>query len=407
MREPSRLRRWTALAVGGCLAVSGCAGVGPREDAETLEEMEPIELIYSESNVETAAHVQAMQTFMDEVTEKTDGKITFKTYYAEALHPLEEGISSIQSGLTDITFVSASNAPDQLPVGVWEAELAQGTINPEFPQTAIEGTPVQFAAYQSGLVEDELAKYDATSLVTWSTAPNNLLCKPRVGTASDAAGNIVRTPGPPFSEEVNELGMSNVFMPVADVYEAMQRGVIDCFMNVVSPFITLSMWDEAKYFVPGNFATSVGSQLLMNKSVLESMPLEVQQIFFDARVDLLAGIMEKTVASYVKWAEEAPAKGVEFIDPTPFNTAIDAARAKYTEEAQADPPEGVDDAEGFADELSSLAAGWRKAATGLDVESGSPTTEEGWVDLYKASGEIDWDAYREALHEYLAAYRPE
>jgi len=172
--------------------------------------------------------------------------------------------------------------------------------------------------------------------------------------------------------------------------------------------MTLSMWDEAKYYVPANFATSVGSQLLISKSTLESLPLEVQQIIFDARVNLLANIIEKTVASNVTWAEEAPAKGVEFVDPTEFNKAIESAREKYTEDALANPPDGVDDAEAFSDDLSSLAADWRKTGgKNLKVESGSPTTEQDWIDLYQSTESIDWDAYREALREYLASYRPE
>jgi TRAP-type C4-dicarboxylate transport system substrate-binding protein len=412
------MRRTTSrVFVGGvlvaALALTSC-GSGDEGTSESqatgegpsLADMDPVVLTYSDSNVETAAHVMAMKSFMEQVTEATNGKITFETYYAAALHPVTEAVSAVESGLTDITFVSPSNVPEALPAALWETTVAQGAINPEFPQSLIQGTPVQFAAYQEGALAEELATHDAMTLATWGTAPNSAICKAEVTSVDQAAGKTIRTPGPPFTDEVAQLEMTSVTLPVTDVFEGLQRGVIDCFMNVISPFITLGVWDEAKYFIPANFATSVGSQLLMNKSVLESLPLDAQRIIFDARIDLLADIVEASVARNVQWAEEAPGKGVVFVDPTEFNEEIDVARKAYTEAALDGPPAGVDDADAFAEELQSSAADWDEAAADLQINSGSPTTEEGWIELYSSVSDIDWDAYKQTLHDFLEPYRP-
>ena len=414
MRNTKRTRIFIGSLLVAALAVTGCTTGGgtaaptaeATDEGPTLDDMEPIVLTYSDSNVETAAHVIAMQDFMDRVTEETDGKITFETYYAAALHPVTEALSAIQSGLTDITFVSPSNVPDLLPKALWETVLSQDAIESEFPLSLTEGTPVQFAAYQDDVLAGELAQYDATTLATWGTAPNSAICKPEVTTAEEASGKTIRTPGPPFLNEVEQLGMTSVTLPVTDVFEGLQRGVIDCFMNVISPFITLGIWDEAKYFIPAHFATSAGSQLLIKKSVLESLPIDVQRIIFDARIDLLADILEATLARNVEWANEAPGKGVTFADPTSFNKEIEVAREKYTEAAIQDAPEGVDDPQGFADDLAGLATSWQEVGGDLEIELGSPTTEEGWIDLYRSVEDIDWDAYVEALHTYLDPYRP-
>ncbi|MGO4689641.1 hypothetical protein AB4Y94_02520 [Glaciibacter sp. 2TAF33] len=398
----------TALLATGC-ASGGAPGGGAAPQASegsSLDTMEPIALTYSDSNVETAAHVMAMQKFMDQVTKGTDGKITFETYYAASLHPVTEALSAIQSGLTDITFVSPSNVPDSIPTALWETTLAQSAIKPDFPMSLIQGTPVQFAAYQDGPLAKELATYDAATLVTWGTAPNSAICKSEVTSAAQAAGKTIRTPGPPFVDEVEQMKMTSVTLPVTDVFEGLQRGVIDCFMNVISPFITLGVWDEAKYFIPAHFATSAGSQLLIKKSVLESLPLEAQRVIFDARVDLLADIVKSSVARNVQWANEAPAKGVTFVDPTSFNKAIDVARDAYTKAAIKTPPAGVTDAKGFAKNLSGLADGWDKIAADLDVRSGAPSTQKDWVELYKSVDDIDWGAYADKLHEFLKPYRP-
>ncbi|MFB9859484.1 TRAP transporter substrate-binding protein DctP [Paenarthrobacter aurescens] len=368
--------------------------------------MEPLVLTYSDSNVETAAHVSAMKGFMEKVTEATHGKITFETHYAATLHPVTEALSAIETGLTDITLVAPSNVPELLPAALWETTVAQSVITPEFPMSLIQGTPVQTAAYEEGPLAEELAKYDAATLATWGTAPNSALCKSEIASAEQAAGKRARTAGPPLVDEVEQMGMTSVTLPVTDVFEGLQRGVIDCFVNVVSPFITLGLSDEAKYFIPAHFAVSYGTQLLIKKSVLESMPLEAQQIIFDARVDLLTATLKATLARNVQWANEASAEGVTFVDPTTFNEAIDVARQEYTKAALENAPSGIGDPAGFTDKLTGFADRWDDAAAGLEIKSGSPTNQQDWTELYQSVEDIDWDAYGDALHEFLAPYRP-
>lgn len=412
MRKSTRIRAIpsgalaTVLVLAGCAAGDGGGGGGDASAGGGLEDLEPIVLTYSESNVETAAHVQAMQTFMDTVTEKTDGKITFETYYAASLFPVTEALSAIQSGLADITFVSSSNVPDLVPAALWETTVAQDAVDLEFPLSLTQGTPIQMAASVDGPLAEELSAYDAETLVTWGTAPNSALCKPEISSADQVEGKTIRTPGPPFLQEVGALGMINATLPVTDVFEGLQRGVIDCFMNVVSPFITLGIWDEAKYFIPANFGASFGSQLIIKKSVLESLPLEVQQIIFDAKVDLLPDILEATLARNVQWAQEGPDMGVSFVDPTTFNVAIEGAREEYVADAIANPPAAITDPEGFVDDLAGYAASWDDLASGLEIESGSPANQEDWIALYESVENIDWDAYSEVLHEFMAQYRP-
>jgi hypothetical protein len=112
------------------------------------------------------------------------------------------------------------------------------------------------------------------------------------------------------------------------------------------------------------------------------------------------------VARNAQWAEESPGKGVVFVDPTEFNKGIEVAREKYTQAALDSPPAGVEDGEAFAEELNGLVSDWDKAAADLEIKSGSPTTEEGWIELYSSVSDIDWDAYKETMHEFLDRYRP-
>jgi len=404
--------RKTSLMAAGIAAtlVAALTGCTSAPSAATggggLDDMKPIVLKYSDSNVESAAHAIAFKSFMDEVTEKTDGKITFETYFSGTLHPATEALSALQGGLTDITFVAPSNLPDQLPVGLWNSVVGQG-YNASFPDGLTAGAPVQMAMYETDAMKAELEKYDAAPLATWNSVPNSMLCKEPVQSAEDVNGLAVRTGGPPWTEEVEALGMTNVSIAAADLYEGLQRGVIDCTTNVVSVFMTMGLWDEAKQFIPADFGMSIGAGLLMKKSVLDSLPLEVQQIIFDARIHLATKLIETTLQKNLEWGEKAKDKGVEFKDPSSFNAVLDKVREDRAAKLIDSAPAGVADPEGYIAEYGKLSQDWSaKVADILSVSNAQPTTEQGWIDAYLAVKDIDWNEYEKTLAEFMGQYRP-
>lgn len=410
-KTPNLIRSPRAImvaTVATALVLTGCATgqTTPTSTDDGLEAMDPIVLTYSDSSVDTAAHAVAMKGFMERVTEATDGAITFETYFSGTLHSVSEAVTALESGLTDIAFMSARATPDSLPITAWEVEIAQDAIPAGFPTSLTTGTPVQFALYQDGPIADELASHDIAPLATWTSVPYPMLCKPAVESAADLQGKTSFTGGPTDRAEIAALGMTPVSLPIADAYEGLQRGVVDCIPNVVSSLMTLSLWDEAKHFIPANFAMSGGLGLFFKKSVLESLPLEAQRVIFDEQAKLLADIVSTTLERNVQWSEEAEAKGIVWVDPADVNEQITAARAEYVADAIQNPPTAQLDADAVVAALDEHVANWESVSEGLAFEAGAPETAQGWIDLYASVGTADWAAYEEALREYLAPFRP-
>lgn len=402
------LRQLAAAGVVGAMALTaGCAGEQKSSAGGSLESMEPVVLRYSDPGVETTAHGTALEAFMDEVRAKTNGKVDFETYYSGTLHSATEALDAVKSGLTDISFVSTATFPDNMPAGLWGNGVAQSG-DTGFPNAILEGTPVQMGMYEKDeVLRNELAAYDAEPLMFWNSVPFNILCNKPIETREQAAGLVARTGGTPWQQEVEALGMSNVFLPTADLYEGMQRGVIDCVVNPVSVFMTTGIWEDAKYYSPASFSVAAGSGLVVNSKVLAGLPLEARQIIFDARSKLVSDLVHVTLDRNVQWAKEASVKGVQYADPKALNAVLDPLRKERVAGLEAAAPDAVNDPGNFIAEFRAAEDHWATVVEkDLGIANAEPASSEEWIEAFRSVEDINWAEYEKAVQEYLLPYRP-
>src|SRR6187397_3070272 len=135
MAQTKRSFPLVAGALGVVALLAGCASGGgsaaPTEQASADTEnfdwstVEPVELTVSHIFSPGATSTNLIEDWMEAVTEQTEGKVTFDYYPTATLHPAPEALSAMQTGLTDITFVSHGYWPDQLPVSNWDDIVVQ------------------------------------------------------------------------------------------------------------------------------------------------------------------------------------------------------------------------------------------------------------------------------------------
>jgi len=82
-------------------------------------------------------------------------------------------------------------------------------------------------AYRPVMAE-RLAKFGGVLLTHWPFNPQIVFCKDKVESLSDLAGRKVRASGAPASDTLKELHSTAVNMTGGEVYQALQRGLVDC-----------------------------------------------------------------------------------------------------------------------------------------------------------------------------------
>lgn len=414
MTTPHALRRGIpAIALLSTVAlVAGCTAGGgaPAGDAdgETLESMDPIVLRVSDPNPESASNAIALTEWMDYVTEETDGKVTFETYFSGTLHSGVEGLSALEQGLTDITFYYPGYFADELPVANWVTRTfaVEGTAG--YPHSGLANGPATAVLYEeSEDIRAELAEYNAVPLAIWGGGTYDLLCTKPVDSLETAKGILVNSAGAPWIGEVESLGMTNEFIEIPEEYEAMQRGILDCTTNTVSPMMSRGTWEVAKYYIPVDFSPSLAVGYMFNQEVWDSLPLEVRQIMHDGKSIIMGGFNEVANERYAEFAEKAPEMGVKFLDPTALNEALRPFQEKMAGEVVSSAPAGATHAQEDFDLFSSEMDKWVSILVDdLGIKQVEKTPDD-LVDLYLSVRDVPWDDYKAAIQESLEPYRPE
>lgn len=155
----------------------------------------------------------------------------------------------------------------------------------------------------------------------------------------DFEGMKFRTAGI-WGEMLNEAGASVVTMPGGEVYEALQRGVIDAF-EFSTPGVDWSAgFHELGAYVhgPGIHAPQAAFEVLINKDVWNSLPADLQSIFEHSCEASLVRSWSLVDGADVIAVEALKAYGTEFVSlPEDVQIAITKlAHEKYAELAADD-----------------------------------------------------------------------
>ncbi|MDR5654798.1 hypothetical protein [Ruixingdingia sedimenti] len=228
----------------GLTVLAGLAGLPAMAAAETLAEMKPVT-----PRIATLYGPESWFTWpMAAFTERTGGKVAFEYYYAGSLVPAKDLASDLGSGLFEFGFVLGAYDPVRFPVDQWQGSLAL-PLDPDPVRETIL-TALATLEWTAGLQahRNELLKADIYPLMPSLpvTGPFGTLCREDNSTLGSLQGKRIRVAGDTWTKEAQNLGMTPVTLPIIEVYQAFQSGVIDCWMGGHGDAGALGLWDHGK-----------------------------------------------------------------------------------------------------------------------------------------------------------------
>lgn len=395
MSTTRKLVATTAASVLGAMALVAC-GDSSTEAAGSMEEMGDITLSIADIDPEGGVYNNALKVFMEEVENASDGQITFELYSAGSLMPGNEMLQGVGSGTADIGRVISFYFPNELPVSNWLTDL--GNVKSDsYPHGLIESAlSGQRLHMMDGPIKDEFESNNLVPIVDYPTAQAyDLLCTKPVNSAAEAEGLRVRTGGALHVNEVEAMGMVPVDLPTTEMYEGLQRGIVDCAALNLSGHINYSLWEVAPYYVPTAMSQLNAMPLVMNKDKWDSLPQEAQQILKDAGTKSLTSLLDEFVGIYERFAVEGPeAHDIEFMDSSELDEKLVAFQEERVANATDSAPAGVDGS-ALITEVEESNAHWRDV---LENEIGLPVAERDPASIqnsYIDAGDVDlaplWD----------------
>lgn len=285
--------RSVALAVASLLLVAGCgngdaddepaAADDPAEVEEDTDDDAPAEdmgdpVTLNLAHPFPAGHliqVNVLEPFVDEVAEATDGTVTIEIHPAEALSGPGDTYDNTAAGAVDIGWALHGYTPGRFPL-TDSVELPFLFENAEQATNALWDLYDEFPEFQ-----EEYS--DVHVLGLWTHDVGNLYIADSAVTEPDLSGLTLRAPGPIQTNLIEALGGAGVGLPAPELYDSLERGVIDGLMIADTGVDSFTLYEVVDHATVANFYVA-GQFLVMNQGAWDSLSDAQQQA-----IDSIAG----------------------------------------------------------------------------------------------------------------------
>jgi TRAP-type transport system periplasmic protein len=252
------------------------------ETSTTAQAQAPVELKFATHYQETEPAGVNVKKFCDYVTEKTNGAVTFKVFYGGTLGSPPEELDLLSSGSIDMTVLGHLGFADQLPLLNFCGFLGgKAAYDPASVQASVDyfNTMVFDDPTTSKLIQDEATAKKIKYLGFTAGGEDVLLAKFAFTGLADLKGKKFGNAGNQAAWE--SLGMTFVAAFPPDVYEDLQRGIVDCSEMGFAPTVNNKWYEVAPYYMwDGTYAA--GNPFSINLDTWGKLTPATQQIFMDA-----------------------------------------------------------------------------------------------------------------------------
>jgi TRAP-type C4-dicarboxylate transport system substrate-binding protein len=207
---------------------------------------------------------------LEELKKRSGGRITYTMYAGGALGKGPEHYDIVAKGLSDMGYFTATWTPGRFPL-TDVLSLAAWVDGKDL------GTDIGNAMYERILKREfpgvkviELNGCIQASL--WTRKP--------VRTLEDCKGLRIRTPGGHQTNYIKSLGAEPVFMPLGDVYLALETGTIDGLVTCPDLVLAFKLHEVAKNGVIATFGC-VSEGVIMNQKSWDRTPDDLKPLIME------------------------------------------------------------------------------------------------------------------------------
>lgn len=215
--------------------------------------------------------------FAEKVAAATDGAITVKIYSGGELGPgPAQQVSRAMDGVADIAFSLPGYTASSFPMTLLTE--VPGVVDPN------SGTATVLANLEP-LKKQEYRRVKLVGL--WTNAPNALLMREKqIRTLEDLKGLKIRVPSRNAGLVIESWGATPVSMPVPEVYNAMQTGIIDGSFIDGTTLSAFKLAEVTKHITTGMKSSISPIFMVMNRDSYDSLSPDQQLAVENAGKDV-------------------------------------------------------------------------------------------------------------------------
>lgn len=255
-----------------------------------------------------------LRQFKERVEARTNGRVQVSLFPSSQLGDTRDLQEQALAGANIAVLTDAARLAEMVPeLGVMGAPYVVDSYDEAL---AMSQTP-SFKSW-----EDELAQNFNLRVLSfnWYQGARHLLTNEPISGPDDLEGMIVRAPGSPvWQETVRAMGAEPTALAWAEIYPAVQQGVIDGAESHHS-----GTWGASFYEVLSHITKTrhfqLNTCLVVGNDWFESLPAEFQQILFEEALAGGTAASERVISDLEQFEQQLIDAGmtVSDIDVTPF-----------------------------------------------------------------------------------------
>ena len=323
----SFLQSTAAAGVGGML-LGGIGGV-LSASAETKPGKEWT-MKYDCYIQSTAAPAQLDNWFLDTVAQRSGGRVKFEKYWASSLHKVGEHLQAVRDGLSETSLISFGYYPAMVPLSRGLEWYFMGCNHAD---TLLKVCRDMYNTY-TPLREEWEVKNNCKVLywTNWDYCP--LFMKKPVTKVEELKGTRIRGYGV-GAETVDLLGGRGMPVVAAEVYQALERGILDgvfafCFVTAEK----MKLYEQAPNIIEIGGGAHAPTTVVMNMKLWKSLPDDLKAVFETTAEEIYAtqyvklytqlleeslDVMMQKGANFTKWPDDEIKKATNMVQPAQVN----------------------------------------------------------------------------------------
>ncbi|MDO9534249.1 MAG: TRAP transporter substrate-binding protein [Bacillota bacterium] len=237
------------------------------------------------------------QKWADEVTKRTDGRVTVTFHVGDALLAAREIYEGVAAGAADVGTTCPAYTPGMFPVT--EAFELPGYKN----DNALVASKTIWEAYKTmDLLQKEYD--DVKVMMFWATGPGDVMTNSKkVSKLADLSGLQMRTVGGTVPS-MTALGVTPVSMPMSEAYLALDSGLLNGILAPTDTLKGFKLAEVLKYVTKTPFLYNIIFMKVMNLDTWNSFPADIQKVFNE--------LNEETVEMYGKLRTDYTEAGLQY-----------------------------------------------------------------------------------------------
>lgn len=244
-------------------------------------------LHYTTYSSPTSDQSLTVQRWAEEVEELTDGGVQVRFHYSQSLVGADESVQATLDGRADLAQVGSLYAASDLAMYT-VIELPFETKNPEVQMTAIERLYDENETYR-----DDFDRQGVHLLFPLPLGIAVVGLKEPAAVPDDLAGRSIRSGGL-TSQALLAVGANPVAMTATDVYESMERGVVEGYTSLaIANLPTFGLAGTTPYLVDPGVGSYGSSIVVINSELLAKMPQDFQNALAEASENALGNGLEE------------------------------------------------------------------------------------------------------------------